>query len=77
VDLTHSRLTHWFTSGECVQYLHQETCPRAALRNRSGRTHALMNANPRAATLAHPRETAVLTRYSKMQKRSSFPYDTP
>jgi hypothetical protein len=27
VDLTHSRLTHWFTSGECVQYLHQETCP--------------------------------------------------
>jgi WD40 repeat protein/DNA-binding SARP family transcriptional activator len=27
VDLAHSRLTRWFTPDECVQYLHQETCP--------------------------------------------------
>ena len=27
VELAHSRLTRWFTADECLQYLHQETCP--------------------------------------------------
>jgi hypothetical protein len=27
VSLAHERLTRWFTPEECLQYLHQETCP--------------------------------------------------
>jgi hypothetical protein len=41
VDLAHSPLTRWFTSGECVQYLHQETCPRAAAWNPTRRAGPL------------------------------------